>query len=428
MNIISEKKIKKTNHYYGFVNMPNHWVDDNDIVYEDSFFDDKDYEDFYFDNFFDMDKMFGHPNSLFGTRGLPVGHPKRSSKSFDFYNDKYGPAVVRTLKNNDLQEQISRIQSMMGLINENRIEHLYQPDGISCGPTCLKMILNHIQTNDVTIEDIKKIVGTNNIKGTTLDDMIVGLENLNIKYEYPKLENKETAIKYLNNSIKNNNPIILRTLTQGIKHWVIVDDFDGEYYSVEDPWLGEIQYNEEEIIVIWEPRDFDCLKILKTKLTNNAGEFIVRLYDEKDKEQIMSTMVKSFSHLMSEDSLIKYTEEVTNFSKSIVVELDGEIVGFYLLGDRQIEKGINDNKCDKIYIDLDEYNKKTGLEGVALVVKDEYRGSGIGSKLKDYVKNLNIDYVWGLQYKSLNNLDMWLKRRKLAAENDELYVTVQELN
>ncbi len=104
MNIISEKKIKKTNHYYGFVNMPNHWVDDNDIVYEDSFFDDKDYEDFYFDNFFDMDKMFGHPNSLFGTRGLPVGHPKRSSKSFDFYNDKYGPAVVRVIKNEKTSE------------------------------------------------------------------------------------------------------------------------------------------------------------------------------------------------------------------------------------------------------------------------------------------------------------------------------------
>jgi len=330
--------------------------------------------------------------------------------------------------NMNLQEQISRIKSMMGVLNENKIGHLYQPDGISCGPTCLKMVLNHIQSNEVTIEDIKKIVGTNNIKGTTLDDMVVGLENLNIKYEYPKLVNKETAIKYLNNSIKNNNPIILRTLTQGIKHWVIVDDFDGEYYSVKDPWLGEIQYNEEEIIDIWEPRDFDCLKILKTKLTSNDGEFIVRLYDEKDKEQVMSMMIKSFSHLMSEDSIIKYTEGVTNFSKSIVVEMDGEIVGFYLLGDRQIEKGIKADKCDKIYIDLDEYNKKTGLEGVALVVKDEYRGSGIGTKLKDYVKNLNIDYVWGLQYKGLNNLDMWLKRRKLAAENDELYVTVQEFN
>jgi GNAT superfamily N-acetyltransferase len=137
-------------------------------------------------------------------------------------------------------------------------------------------------------------------------------------------------------------------------------------------------------------------------------------------------MIKSFSHLMSDDEIIKYINGVTNFNKSIVVELNGEIVGFYLLGDRQIKNGIKNNKLDKVYIDLNEYNKKIGLEGVALVVKDEYRGLGIGSKLKNYVKNLNIDYVWGLQYKDLNNLDMWLKRRKLAAERDNLYLTIED--
>ena len=107
MGVISEKLediTKEINHYHGFVNMPNHWVDDYDKIYQDSFFDDKEYEDFYFDNFFDMDEMFGHPNSLFGTKGLPVGHPKRSSKSFDFYNDMYGPAIVRVIKNEKTSE------------------------------------------------------------------------------------------------------------------------------------------------------------------------------------------------------------------------------------------------------------------------------------------------------------------------------------
>jgi hypothetical protein len=101
-------------HYYGFKNYPNNWVDENDNTYTDEFFLDKKYEDYYFDNFLDMDKMFGHENSLFGTRGLPVGHPKRSSKSFDMYNKSYGPAIVRVLKTNPLQEQISRMKSMMG--------------------------------------------------------------------------------------------------------------------------------------------------------------------------------------------------------------------------------------------------------------------------------------------------------------------------
>jgi len=78
--------------------MPDHWVDDFDMSETDKYFEDKDYKDYYFDNFYDMDIMFGHEQSLFGTRGLPVGHPNRSSRSFDFYNNKYGPAVVRVIK------------------------------------------------------------------------------------------------------------------------------------------------------------------------------------------------------------------------------------------------------------------------------------------------------------------------------------------
>ena len=38
-------------HYYRFKKLPNYWVDDNDRNYDDEFFNDKDYEDLYFDNF-----------------------------------------------------------------------------------------------------------------------------------------------------------------------------------------------------------------------------------------------------------------------------------------------------------------------------------------------------------------------------------------
>ena len=98
-----------SNHYYGWSGIPNQWINDNDRSYNDKFFDNKNYEDFYFDNFYDMDEMFGHENSLFGTRGLPVGHPNRSSKSFDTYNKKFGPMIVRVIKNNDLKENIRKV-------------------------------------------------------------------------------------------------------------------------------------------------------------------------------------------------------------------------------------------------------------------------------------------------------------------------------
>jgi hypothetical protein len=84
--------------YYGFQGLPNFWANDQDNVKGDKYFEDKNYEDYYFDNFYDMDAQFGNENSLFGTRGLPVGHPDRSSKSFNRYNEKYGPIIVRVVK------------------------------------------------------------------------------------------------------------------------------------------------------------------------------------------------------------------------------------------------------------------------------------------------------------------------------------------
>lgn len=237
---------------------------------------------------------------------------------------------------------------------------MFQPDGYSCGPTCLKMILEMDQSNGLSIDDIKNIVGTDDIKGTTLEDMIVGLKHLNIRYEYPRLGNQETAIKYLNDSLAEGNPVILRTLTMGIKHWIIVDNFDGEYYSIKDPWLGKIKYDVDDIVGIWEPRNFDCLKILK----QNDSTPTIRPYVKNDREQVNNLLIESFSHLMNTESLIKYIDAVVNYNMSIVVELNSRIIGAYLLGDRQVERGIVANKCDRIYISLNEYKNKIGLEAL----------------------------------------------------------------
>ena len=110
--------------FYGFQGLPNFWSNDYDRVINDSYFDDKNYKDYYFDNFYDMDKEFGHEKSLFGTKGLPVGHPNRSSKSFDMYNDKYGPAIVRVVDEREgiyesiLMEETEGIDSFFNEISE----------------------------------------------------------------------------------------------------------------------------------------------------------------------------------------------------------------------------------------------------------------------------------------------------------------------
>ena len=141
----------------------------------------------------------------------------------------------------------------------------------------------------------------------------------------------------------------------------------------------------------------------------------IRRIQETDKVGIMELVVDTFKHLMNIERIPSYINLITNYDKSIVAEQNGEIVGVYLLGDRKMSKAIEINKCDKIYVDLDKYDNLIGLEGVELITKKSIRGTGVGSKLKDYTKNLGTDYIWGLQYKGLNNLEYWLKRRKIAA-------------
>lgn len=147
------------------------------------------------------------------------------------------------------------------MITKKELKHLYQPDSISCGPTCLKMISDYHTDRDISINDFKNICETDNIKGTTLEDMMRGLNHINVSYQIPTLNTSEEATRYLNNSLNSGGQVILRTLTNGIKHWIIaIEKFDTDYI-VYDPWLGKLQYSKEQIINIWKPRDFHCLRI-----------------------------------------------------------------------------------------------------------------------------------------------------------------------
>ena len=96
-SVLREELNKKQKVFYGFSGLKNQWVNDNDKTVGDDYFEDKEYQQYYFDNFDDMDMMFGHKYSLFGTRGLEPGDPNRTSKSFDTYNKAFGPMIVRVI-------------------------------------------------------------------------------------------------------------------------------------------------------------------------------------------------------------------------------------------------------------------------------------------------------------------------------------------
>ena len=134
---------------------------------------------------------------------------------------------------------------------------------------------------------------------------------------------------------------------------------------------------------------------------------------ERRKELIAWTF-QYFKDVTSEYYFHAILEQESNWDISaMLVDENNNIKGVYLLGDSQLSSLVEDEK----YVNL------KGVEGVVLAVSEEVRGQGWGNKLKDFPKTLDIDYIWGQQLKSLNNLEDWLKRRELIAETQSVYIT-----
>lgn len=127
---------------------------------------------------------------------------------------------------------------------------------------------------------------------------------------------------------------------------------------------------------------------------------------------------KYFNHLVSKKEFTEIINNGTNWDLSLMLVEDDdeeEVLGLYLLGNEQISSVLNTH----------EYTGMTGIEGILLVIDDSIRGQGWGTKLKDYTMTMGFDYVWGQQYKSLNNLDEWLKRRTLIGQSEHINITAE---
>jgi GNAT superfamily N-acetyltransferase len=116
---------------------------------------------------------------------------------------------------------------------------------------------------------------------------------------------------------------------------------------------------------------------------------------------------------MTYEECMGYTNECTDWSKSVKLILGDNIIGCYLIKEAE----------------LPEFKDKKGIEGVALCILPEYRGKGYGEKMKDwlenYAKSHDYDYIYGMHLKTLKNIEPWLKRRELYKEDEELYHTIK---
>jgi hypothetical protein len=150
------------------------------------------------------------------------------------------------------------------------INYKQQPTGNTCGPTCIYMVIRYAlnQPNDLpfdveisdTVETIAEACGTDWIVGTPPERMKKGLEAVRLKYiEY--IDSKR-PFKLLKEVIESGNVPIIRTITQGVPHWIIVNGYLDDVFDVLDPWLGVIKYDIKQLNNVWMPRDYQFFEVL----------------------------------------------------------------------------------------------------------------------------------------------------------------------
>lgn len=132
--------------------------------------------------------------------------------------------------------------------------------------------------------------------------------------------------------------------------------------------------------------------------------------------EAMQWSFQYFKHVIYKKYFFTIIEEETNWDISaIILDDEDKIKGLYLLGNNQLYSFWSNEKYDGL----------KGIEGVLLVVDKEIRGQGWGNILKEYPKTLEVDYIWGQQLKTLNNIGDWLKRREILFETTTTYITAE---
>ena len=305
------------------------------------------------------------------------------------------------------------------------VKHLYQPDGISCGPTCIKMVGDFFKGEVNSIDEICKSCGTDNITGTPPERMRKGLDSLDIQYvEHMDEENPYDSLRSV---IDNGSVAMLRTLTQRVPHWIVVHSYEDDMFYVNDPWLGQLTYNETDLEDIWKERNYFFFEVIKENNEEDleehsyGGEVILRPYkEETDALEIFNKLEEVYSKIGWPKEAIWNEIQPIDSNLSIVAEVDGKVAGFYIIKDANIP--LLGKEEDEML------SKLHGIEGVALGIFNEYKEYGIGKEMIEYPKTIGADYIWGLQLKGLGNIDDWLKRRKLYADVGQMYITYQIFN
>lgn len=267
-----------------------------------------------------------------------------------------------------------------------------QTNGYSCGSTCMKMACKLLQFHPFLSTDmISEMAGTNPFTGTTEREMAQGLDALGLTWERPKASSTDD----LRNEIDDGNLIFLRTmLPGGMKHWVLVNGYQGDDFLVTCPSLGRLKWKDDFVYKIWSARDFDHFII-----STYRNDHKMALKWEKDErlanwKPVYEMTLREYTGnwpVFPDEKLSKYHQEAI-IDAAREIRLMGEYINIRGGEEGKIPyeepKGfsyweIDNGRCVSNMVVLDDSTGEVagGIFDGLRWVAEEYRGRGLGAEI-----------------------------------------------
>lgn len=135
-----------------------------------------------------------------------------------------------------------------------------QPTGNTCGPTCLFMAYNALFGEKLSILEIADLCTTDWLVGTPPDKMILGMNSIGLTYIHHQAPEKPYTL--LTEILDKQNIPIVRTITNGIPHWIIVSNHTNKgSWHIKCPSIGDFIYTTEQLDNVWKQRNYELFEI-----------------------------------------------------------------------------------------------------------------------------------------------------------------------
>jgi len=283
---------------------------------------------------------------------------------------------------------------------------LHQPDGITCGPTVMKMTADRFGCGQgLSIKNIGDLAGTNAQTGTTDLEMHKGLAGLGMRYT----EHNPGSLPLLRECLSRGSDVALRWMYGPMKHWVLaVGDYGDGTFDILDPSMGRRRMTGKELDRFSSGRNWQMFEIHSDQ---NSAFFLSQRPLGQEWGPAIAIAEDAFEHVSKRD-MIKYELMVANPTISPTLWIGETMIAAYFMRPKILLH-------DAAHLD--------GIQGLGLALVPPYRGRGYGSMLRAWPARTGIDYVWGAQLRTLCNIEDWKKRRIIFREAPFGYITVESV-